>query len=452
MRTLFWNIRGFGQDGRRRQLIEYIRDEHIDIVAIQETMRTDFTLAELERLSSHLFAWHWLPSSGIAGHSGGILLGVKDATFEVGSMDRVYGPADHSRSVSFLDELSRKVSADRFPVVVGGGFNLLRSAEDKNNGLVNFPRMQLSNDCIADLGLRELDRIGARFTWTNRQADPTLSVLDRVLVSPEWELRCPLASLRAITRIGSDHVPLLLSSLDECPPSAPRFRFETFWLNQNGFVEAVHGRWLEARLASNRSISAVDDWHFCAKRARQFMKGWGANLGRDLRLRKKALLDSIQALHLRADSVGLSPDEWMQRYDLEDQLMVIYTDEEAYWRLRGTQKWVLQGDANTAYFQAIANGRRRRNTIPLLWDGAALLQRPADIRAVFAAPPRGGLALAPHIWVGPQCVSAADNAALTAPFSEEEVWLAIKGMNPSSAPGPDCLPVKFFQTFWPAIK
>ena len=80
-------------------------------------MRTDFTLAELEHLSTHLFAWHWLPSSAIAGHSGGILLGVKDATFEVGSMDRgeffvsmeifecvlnfkweiivVYGPADH---------------------------------------------------------------------------------------------------------------------------------------------------------------------------------------------------------------------------------------------------------------------------------------------------------------------------------------------------------------------
>ncbi|XP_073360686.1 uncharacterized protein [Aegilops tauschii subsp. strangulata] len=193
--------------------------------------------------------------------------------------------------------------------------------------------MKLFNDCIADLGLRELDRIGARFTWTNRQADPTRSVLDRVLVSPEWELRYPLASLRAITRIGSDHVPLLLSSQDERPPSAPRFRFETFWLNQNGFAEAVRSRWLEARLASHRSISAVDDWHFCAKRARQFMKGWGANLGRDLRLRKKALLDSIQALDLRADSVGLSPDEWMQRYDLEDHLMVIYTDEEVYWHL-----------------------------------------------------------------------------------------------------------------------
>ena len=130
----------------------------------------------------------------------------------------VYGPADHSRSAAFLEELHRKISAASLPVVVGGDFNLLRVAEDKSNDNVCFARMQLFNDFIADLALREIDRIGARFTWTNRQASPTQSVLDRVLVSPEWDLRCSLASLRAITRIGSDHVPLLLSSADERPP------------------------------------------------------------------------------------------------------------------------------------------------------------------------------------------------------------------------------------------
>ena len=103
-------------------------------------------------------------------------------------------------------------------------------------------------------------------------------------------------------------------------------------------------------------MSAVDSWQFCAKLARQFMKSWGANLGCDIRDRKKALLSAIQALDARADSSGISPDEWMLRYDLEDQLSVIYADEEAYWRLHDTQRWVLHGDANTAYFQAIANG------------------------------------------------------------------------------------------------
>ena len=77
--------------------------------------------------------------------------------------------------------------------------------------------MQCFNDWIADLELRELDRVGARFTWTNKQVNPTRSVLDRVFVSPEWELQFPLATLQAITRIGSEHVLLLLSSMDEQP-------------------------------------------------------------------------------------------------------------------------------------------------------------------------------------------------------------------------------------------
>ena len=121
----------------------------------------------------------------------------------------------------------------------------------------------------------------------------------------------------------------------------------------------------------------------------------------------------------------------------------------------GAQKWVLKGDANTAYFQAIANGRRRRNTIPCLWDGASLLQDPRDIRShvdgfyrsLFSPAPRSGLSLALDCWTGAHLVSEADNTSLTAPFSEQEVWEAIKGMNPSSAPGPDGLLVIFFQTF-----
>ena len=68
------------------------------------------------------------------------------------------------------------------------------------------------NDCIADLALREITRVGARYTWSNNRVDPIRSVLDRVLVSIEWEVEYPLCSLRAITRIGSAHSPLFFLS------------------------------------------------------------------------------------------------------------------------------------------------------------------------------------------------------------------------------------------------
>src|SRR4051812_19119431 len=110
------------------------------------------------------------------------------------------------------------------------------------------------------------------------------------------------------------------------------------------------------------------------------MKGLGANLGRDLRVRKVRLLADIQVLDARADSVGLLDDEWIMRFALEDELTAIYCQEEIYWRQQGTVRWVLFGDANTAYFQAIAIGRRRRCSIPLLWDGDILLQSVPEIR------------------------------------------------------------------------
>ena len=80
----------------------------------------------------------------------------------------VYGPADHSRSAAFLAELHAKISPATLPVVVGGDFNLLSSAEKKRNSRVDLAEIRCFNDWVADLGLLELDRVGPRFTWTNR--------------------------------------------------------------------------------------------------------------------------------------------------------------------------------------------------------------------------------------------------------------------------------------------
>jgi hypothetical protein len=79
-----------------------------------------------------------------------MLMGVRDDTFEVGSIDQgpfflgatlfhreskfkfevigVYGPADHARSAQFLLDLESKVQRCAFPVVVLGDFNLIRGA------------------------------------------------------------------------------------------------------------------------------------------------------------------------------------------------------------------------------------------------------------------------------------------------------------------------------------
>jgi mannosylglycoprotein endo-beta-mannosidase len=189
------------------------------------------------------------------------------------------------------------------------------------------------------------------------------------------------------------------------------------------------------------------------------MRGWGANVGAELRQKKGLLLMEIKNLDSRSDSVGLSAEEWLQRYALEDSLVEIYEGEEVFWRQQSRQNRLLLGDANTAYFHAIANGRRRKCYIPCLWDRDNLLEDARDIsdhiysfyKELFMAGPRSGISLTVNFWPVGAMVSANENVELTRPFSPEEVGKVIREMKDDSASGPNGLPVVFFQKFWEKI-
>ena len=73
-------------------------------------------------------------------------------------------------------------------------------------------------------------------------------------------------------------------------------------------------------------------------------------------------------------------------------------------------------------------------------------------KELFAAGPRSGVSLSRDLWPVGVRVSDRENEDLTLPFSSEEVFLAIKGMKANSAPGPDGLPVVFFQRFWETLR
>ena len=79
--------------------------------------------------------------------------------------------------------------------MIGGDFNLVRSALDKSSRVADERLIRAFNDFIGDLDLREIHRMGPKFTWTNKQENPVQSNIDRVLVAIEWESRFPLTSL-----------------------------------------------------------------------------------------------------------------------------------------------------------------------------------------------------------------------------------------------------------------
>ena len=210
--------------------------------------------------------------------------------------------------------------------------------------------------------------------------------------------------------------------------------------------------------AGGRDI--VDWWNLMSRGLRQYLRGWSRNMGREARIRKLDLVSQISALDQKADSVGIDEEEWAFRYHLEEQLLQIHRLEEEYWRQRGRVRWTLQGDANTAYFHAVANGRRRKCYISLLQTDAGPIRDPKLIqdhvysfyRDLLGTEAPRHLGLVSNTWSGATRVSDEENNSLLLTFSEEELERLVMDMKVNTAPGPDGFPVAFFKKCWPLCK
>lgn len=80
------------------------------------------------------------------------------------------------------------------------------------------------------------------YTWSNEQNDPTFTWIDWIFGSPEWHLMFPNLDLQALSTLGSDHAPLLLTG-DVTRQNYSRFRFESYWVNMPVFFKTVQAAW-----------------------------------------------------------------------------------------------------------------------------------------------------------------------------------------------------------------
>ena len=248
---------------------------------------------------------NWLPARG---HSGGILVGVRDDVLEVEGWETgifflgvtirnrldnfrwvlfvVYGPAQHEHSSSFLAELTNLGERSVLLYVIGGDFNLVRTVEDRSSGTGDRKLMEAFNNYIEHLDLREMKWSGGRFTWTGSQKNPSRSNIDRVLVTTNWEQRFPLSSVGSLTIVGSDHCPMLLDSGERKNGGRRQFFFEKQWLKQEDFLQRVRDKWEEGQLKSPEGIYSLDKWHGLLGILRKKFKGWGDNLKGEFRRKK----------------------------------------------------------------------------------------------------------------------------------------------------------------------
>ena len=121
---------------------------------------------------------------------------------------------------------------------------------------------------------------------------------------------------------------------------------------------------------------------------------------------------------------------------------------------------MLEGDRNTAYYQKIANGHKRKNTIHSLNVCDVAIEGTDNIlchatdfyKSLFGPAPGNLFVFDTEIWGDNERLDEPDNLILTRPFSEEEVKIALFSMNSNRAPGPDNIPAEFYHHCWEIVK
>jgi len=115
----------------------------------------------------------------------------------------------------------------------------------------------------------------------------------------------------------------------------------------------------------NQSSSTIGVWAIKVKKLKKFLKGWGQSL-RGLNRKYRNLL---QEELLKLEKVEEEEERPLRNSLLErktfiqTELLRLSQEEEMYWYKRSNSKWLLEGDNNTAFFQRIANGQKRKSTI-----------------------------------------------------------------------------------------
>jgi hypothetical protein len=141
-------------------------------------------------------------------------------------------------------------------------------------------------------------------------------------------------------------------------------------------------------------------------------------------------------------------------------LLKLAEEEELYWHKRSNENWLLQGDNNTDFFHKKASGKKRKNIIFNLekddvninTDDEILKHATEFYKDLFGPSNNPIFKLNHDCWDQHERVSDEENNHLIRPFSEEEVKSVVMNMKRNTAPGPDHIPIEFYQVCREFIK
>ncbi|KAL8143024.1 hypothetical protein V2J09_016056 [Rumex salicifolius] len=185
------------------------------------------------------------------------------------------------------------------------------------------------------------------------------------------------------------------------------------------------------------------------------IKVWNIRVFGDNSLRKSRIIDEIASV--QAD-LGTGPSDSLLALErsLQDELGQILNQEELLWKQKSRESWLRDGDRNTSYFHLSTLIQRRYNRVSALKNNFGVwISDPEDLERMVVSF-YDDLYSVKAIDLFPistpynqfPTLDRGDWVALDANFSNEEIYMAVKGMGRLKALGPDGFQPIFYHKCW----
>ena len=154
----------------------------------------------------------------------------------------VCGPNDNSMRGHTWDELVDIQQYWNVPWCCILDFNIVHFPSEQKGGSCLIPAMEKFSEFIEDLNLMDSPLEGGIYTWSSGIDQPSMSRIDRALISHDWEEHFPDVIQRILPRPILDNFPILLET-GGMARGKSTFRFENLWLKTDEFVDGVYSWW-----------------------------------------------------------------------------------------------------------------------------------------------------------------------------------------------------------------
>jgi hypothetical protein len=293
-----------------------------------------------------------------------------DKTFAISA---VYASTNYLTRRKLWNALNLLQSQHNLPWCFIGDFNVILGAHE-HKGRFSPARLPIEDfQQWSDFSnLIHLHTRGAEFTWNNGRGGNrhTEKRLDRAICNQAWLDSCCSSSVTALTRICSDHFPLLLDLQVTAVSFASQFKFQRMWTLHDDCANIISECWNSVVVGCPMFILTQK-----LKMLKDKLRVWNKTCFGNVHENVVSAEHKLQQIQNHGHTDALLLEEKIASNSYEDAL----NKQEVFWQERARLNWHLEGDRNTKYFHRLAKIKSSTKTITSLHDGEHVLTDESQI-------------------------------------------------------------------------